>query len=338
MSGRPNAASWLAWSGAATLAVVATRNPLYVTLAGAAVGASFLSLDRGTTACGAWRLILRVGLVVAAIGVGFNLLTVHAGDLVLANLPASLPIVGGPITGNALVYGLASAVALLDLLLVAATFSSAVDRPALLRLVPDAFVAPGVAAVIALSIFPQTLRAASEVREAQATRGFQVRSPRDVVPLLVPTLRLGLEHAFDLAETMESRAFGSGVVARRPASRRLLGAGLVLATASVILFGLDDNAGGVVSALAALAILVAPSLWRRERHPRYRPFSWGLADAAVLGASALALVLLVTALVGSSALAYSPYPALTWPPLAASTAAADVLLVTPALVALGVAT
>ena len=331
MTGPPNAVSWSVWAAVGTLAVVTTRNPLYLTLAGAAAGSAYLSHDHGTAARGAWRLILRLGVFVAAVGVGFNLLTVHTGDRVLINLPDAIPIVGGAITLNALVYGAASAVALLDLLLIAATFSAAVDRPSLLRLVPDQFVAPGVAAVVALSVFPQTLRAAAEVREAQATRGFQVRSARDLAPLLVPTLRLGLEHAFDLAEAMESRAFGSGIAGYR-ADRRRLALGLAAAAAAVLLVGIDRPLIAALPAAAAAAALLGPGLVRHAPRERYRQFTWGHSDAVCLATTLTAATLLLVTLVTSDVLAFAPYPSLTWPPFALAPGLADLLLVVPAVI------
>ena len=333
MSASPNAASWSVWTAAGTLAVVTTRNPLYLVLIGAAVGASYLSRDHGTATRGAWRLILRIGLVVAVVGIGFNLLTVHAGDHVIVSLPDAVPIVGGAVTVNALVYGLASAAALLDLLLIAATFSAAVDRPSLLRLVPEQFVASGVAAVVALSVFPQTLRAAAEVREAQATRGFRVRSARDLTPLLVPTLRLGLEHAFDLAEAMESRAFGSGIAA--PAmGRRRLSLGLLAGSTAVVMLGLARPLLAAPPALVAVVALLRPGAHRRARRERYRPFTWGPMDAVVVGAAALAAGLLMATLLGSDALSYAPYPSLGWPPFSLPPALAGLCLAAPAVVGL----
>src|SRR6185437_11361019 len=97
----------------------------------------------------------------------------------------------------------------------------------------------GVAAIIGLSFFPQMIVAIREVRDAQSSRGFKVRSVRDVAPLIIPTLFLGLEHAFNLAEAMESRGFGA--VSEVPRRRTwLLPTGIVmmLAAASLLIGGL----------------------------------------------------------------------------------------------------
>ncbi|MDI3339584.1 MAG: energy-coupling factor transporter transmembrane component T, partial [Sphaerobacter sp.] len=248
------------------------------------------------------------------------------GDHVLARLPRSLPIIGGPLTLNALVYGLVSALALLDLLLLAATFSAAVERAALLRLVPGSLAAVGVAAVVGLSVFPQTLRAVRDVQEAQAARGFRVRSIRDVPPLLVPVLQLGLEHAFDLAEAMESRAFGHGRPARIPP---FLAVGAVLgAAAAALALGLGQPVAAAGCLLPLLGLLVA--MHRGGGRGRYRPVTWTWPDGVALASAAVAALIIVASL-GSTALSYAPYPRLTWPPFALAPGLAALLLAVPAL-------
>lgn len=330
MSTGLNPIAWLGWAGAVTLVIVSTRNPLYLVLAGAAVLTVYLSLERRAVAHAAWRTVLRIGIAVAILSVTFNLLTVHAGDRVIGRLPGALPIIGGPITLNALVYGVSSALAILTLLLVAATFSAAVDRAALLRLVPAQFAAAGVAAIVALSIFPQTLRAAVTVREAQAARGFRVRSVRDLPPLVVPILHLGLEHAFDLAEAMESRAFGTGIQSV-PISRPLLGVALGGATGATVALAFGHRALGTSLAVATVLALIAWSMRsRRVPRERYRLTVWTGADGVVLAASLLAGALIVTTLATSNALSFTPYPRLAWPGFALAPGLACLLLAAPA--------
>ena len=154
-----NPVVWLVWSLAAMFIVVTTRNPLYLALTGGALVAVYLAMHRSSIAGAAWRTFLRIGIVIAALNIAFNLLTVHVGDRVLAWLPSGLPIFGGAITFNALIYGLITALALLDLLLIAAIFSTAVNRAALLRLLPGQFAALGVAGIVALSFLQKTLLA-----------------------------------------------------------------------------------------------------------------------------------------------------------------------------------
>ena len=197
------------WGGAVALATVSTRNPFYLTLNLLAVSVVYVALPRDNAQRGIWGLVIKIGLLVAGMTIAFNLLTAHAGDQTLTHLPSRIPIIGGEITGNAFVYGLSTAAAILTLIVTAAVFGSVVDRASLLRAVPASLSSAGIAAVIGLSFFPQTLVSLRDVREAQAARGFRVRSIRDVRPLVIPVMTAALEGAFNLAESMESRAFGS---------------------------------------------------------------------------------------------------------------------------------
>lgn len=311
--------------------VITTRNPLYLTLVSVAFVAVYFAIGRGSVAGAAWGTVLRIGIVIAFLNIAFNLLTVHAGDRVLTRLPAGIPIFGGAITLNALVYGIVSAVALLDLLLIAAIFSAAVSRAALLRLMPGQFAALGVAGIVALSFFPRMLRTVGEVREAQAARGFRVRSVRDLPPLVVPILHLSLERAFDLAEAMESRAFGSAVATSRP-RRPVVAFGLVSAVCAVVFASLGNLPAALPFGLATVVVLWKVSAQATSKRGRYRPVGWDRFDGLLLAASVLTITLHGVSLVMlPDVLAYYPYPRLTAPPFALWPGIACLLLVMPAL-------
>lgn len=332
MRAAANPVGWLVWSLAAMFVVITTRNPLYLALASVAFVAVYLAMGRASVAGAAWGTVLRIGIVIALLNIAFNLLTVHAGDHVLTRLPSGIPILGGAITFNALMYGVVSAVALLDLLLIAAIFSTVVSRAALLRLLPGQFAALGVAGIVALSFLPQMLRALSEVREAQAARGFRVRSVRDLPPLVVPILHLGLERAFDLAEAMESRAFGSAVAAVPP-RRPVVAFGLVFAVCAVVFASLGNLPVALSFGLATIVVLWKVTALRASMRGRYRQVRWDRADMLLLATSALAIALHGASLVMTpDVLAYYPYPRLTVPPFAVWPGVACLLLVMPALI------
>ncbi|HLI50716.1 MAG TPA: energy-coupling factor transporter transmembrane component T, partial [Thermomicrobiaceae bacterium] len=219
---------------------------------------------------------------------------------------------------------------------IAATFATVVDRSALIRLLPPSFGTAGTAVVVALSIFPQTLRAAGEVREAQTARGFQVRSIRDLEPLFVPVLHLGLEHAFELAESVEARGFGRRRSAQiHSSARRRAGApaGLILAAAGVIVAGLGHLfIGCLLLATGVLLLLLVNRGVSRRRPSRYRPVFWNGFEIICTLTAAVSASLLLIALVVTSDLEYSPYPNLGWPSLDVLPLVAVVLLIIPAFV------
>ena len=321
---------WIAWGAAVALATIATRNPLYLTLVLLATVIVFLACRSESDRSGMWVLVIRIGLLVAAVSVGFNVLTVHAGDRVLARLPGGLPIIGGAISANALVYGATSALAILSLIVAAATFGSVVDRASMLRAVPRPLSSAGVAAVIGLSFFPQTLISLREVREAQAARGFRIRSVTDVRALVVPVLSLGLEGAFNLAEAMESRAFGGE---RRVRDRRswLFPTGLLLMVVSVSLLigGLVVVAaiGAALSAgIVAFGLVGAPANRTSFQQRRWRISDWLILSTAVASST----IFLTSILFFSSNVVWSPFPTLRAPGFSPWLGTACLLLLTPA--------
>ena len=104
----------------------------------------------------------------------------------------------------------------------------------LISLVPRAFFPVAVVTSIAVTYLPTTLRQFQQVREAQAVRGHQMRSLRDWLPLLMPLLVGGMEHAMQLAEAMTARGFASSgpVTGRRQLYPRIaMLLGVVLLTA-----------------------------------------------------------------------------------------------------------
>jgi energy-coupling factor transport system permease protein len=212
--------AWLAWAGACTLVIATTRNPLYVALVTLCAGAAYRAARGGATtrATAQWSLVLRAAWTLTTIAILFNTLTVHAGDRAIFTLPRDLPllgsVIGGPVTLNALLYGIISALALGTLILVFAALNAAVGYEELLRLLPRPLIGLGVTMTVALGFLPQTIAALGEVREAQAMRGHTARRGvrggplGSMPPLVVPVLALGLERAIALAEAMAARGFG----------------------------------------------------------------------------------------------------------------------------------
>ena len=329
-AGIVNAGAWLAWFAGAALVPMVSRNPLYLALALLVVLAVHLSTPRSGSLARAWRLVLLIGTTLATFSVGFNLLTVHAGDRVLARLPDALPVVGGPLTWNALVYGVTSALSIATLLLAAATLSAAVRQADLIRLLPARVAALGVAGAVALTLVPQTIAAARDIYVAQRARGHRFRSPRDAASLLAPLLGAGLERSLVLAEALETRGFGGSAVAQPRPRRRLPLAGAAVATvAAAASIGFGRVLPGIALLAVALALSVAAAPAPAPRS-RFRPLVWDAPSLAVTGAAGLAVTLLAVALFGG-ALAYDPFPRLAAPPFDPLAGGAVLLLLAPAI-------
>ncbi len=327
-----NAFVWLAWAACATLAVAVTRNPLYLSLALVAVTSTYLAVDRLRPLGHApSRLPLRAGVAIAFTSVLFNALTAHVGDQVLGRLPPNWPIIGGPITLNAVLYGLLTATVLFTLLLVVAVLDGGLDRAQALRLLPSAFSNAAVAVAIGLTAFPFAVRAIREIREAQQVRGLSGSPLLRARSIVVPVLHRALEHAFAVAETLESRAYGTETPSR---SRGLLVAtlgGVFALTLGVI--GGDRR----VAASGLLIAIVALTPATRGILNGLRRLRWTRAEIITLAMTLAGATLWLSALAFAPAeLSYSTYPRLAWPPFDTLIGLGYLSLVAPALLLSGV--
>jgi energy-coupling factor transport system permease protein len=331
--------AWLVWAVAASVPPLIGRNPwpLAATLL-AVLGV--WGVWSGGAAGARWRPLLRLALIFAALSVLFNLLTAHVGDRVIGALPAHWPIVGGPLTLNALVYGLFGAMAILTLVTVSATLGATLDWSAAMRLLPERMAPLAVAGSVAWSYLPRTTAALAEIREAQAARGYRPRGARDALPLLMPLLAGGLERAMITAEALEARAFGAPLspgATPRPwqAAAQITGLVAAVTGAFCLALGLLPAAAAllILAALSAIAGLRQPQSAHAPRRTRYRDPVWERAEWIVSSSAVAVLVVEIAVLVANPAgFRYEPYPTLTAPAISLPLLAALGLLLAPAAV------
>ena len=330
--------AWLVWGVAAMLPPLLGRNPFVLLATLLAVLGVHAAWRGSAPSHRGWRGLLRLAFLFAAVGVLFNVLTAHVGDRVFARVPDAIPIVGGPLTLNALVYGLLSAIAVLALVLVGSTLGQVLDWAMLLRLLPAQLSTVAVAGSVAWALVPQTAAALGEIREAQAARGHRPRWIRDLVPLLVPLLAGGLERALALAEALEARAFGAPLDTAGEAPRPWRGiataCGLTAGAVGAYLLAVGRPAAALAALVAAGGGLVVGA-WEprgadRLRRTRYREPAWGPSETIVAGAAGLVLgVEILTLAIDPSAFSYEPYPSLAAPRVDLPLLAALALLLAP---------
>jgi energy-coupling factor transport system permease protein len=339
------------WLFAALLPTVLTRNPWYLALTLAAAGAMRRVWVRDSRAARTWGRFLRFGLVLGLVSLAFNLLIGGAGETPLLSLPqfrwqiavqaqpVTLIEVGGPVTLEALIYGLTNAIALLTVLLALSTFNILVDHYQLLRRIPRFLDQSATVASIALTFVPELVRAQQEVREALALRGYRLRRLRDLPPLFVILLAEGLERSINLAESMEARGFsrrsspgGRGLELLRKAA--IAGALAMLAAGSFASSYWPGTPWGHVFMAAGVALLLG-TIWRvgrGVRRSRYRREIWRRRDSVVAGASLVAIAALLTAWTLHRGLfVFNPYPKFARPPFDPVPVAALALLAAPVL-------
>jgi energy-coupling factor transport system permease protein len=304
--------TWASWLGTALAVISLTRNPFYllVLLLGLALAAERLRTPG--------RAAPFDPIVFAAIAVGFggafNALTTRYGDTVLARLPEQWLLIGGPITAEALVYGITNGLVLGALVAAFAVFGVALPVGALLRLAPRAFYPLAVVITIAVTYVPLTLRHAGQVREAQRLRGHQLRTWRDSLPLLLPLLIGGLERALQLAEALAARGFAADPP---PAyTRTLLAGGLGAIFGGLLLrFAWGQAGWGWLVLGGGAGLVVAALVFAGRNVPRthYQQHTWSRRDGAVLAGAALALAVMLLPWDAQASIFFTPYPTLQLP-------------------------
>jgi energy-coupling factor transport system permease protein len=331
--------TWVVWTIVAAAVATLTRNPMYLSILLGAVAVNHLSQGRRDTEAQSWRAFLRIVLGLTLLVVPFNALSIHVGSHVLFRLPANWPLIGGPVTLEAVIAGACNALSLVALLLLFATFNLAVSQAQMLRLTPAFLYEAGLIVSIALTFIPQMMASAREIREAQLIRGHRMRRARDMLPFVIALLTTGLERSFQLAESMEARGFGS--VRDLPRGRDLLYKALTLLGLAGFLSGffaltyfdsarVPGWAGVVLSVALLLGVFWAQG--RRVSRTHYRRDRWTWRDGVILGVClAVVAVLVVTRAQDPTALLYHPYTQLL-PPFDPWLGAALLALVAPAIV------
>jgi energy-coupling factor transport system permease protein len=311
---------WVIWLVAVLVMLSITRNPLYlliillcVLFVGLAMRESSSELLRPFSL---WKFAIWIILLAT----GFNAFTSHYGETVLFTIPGSLPLISGNVTLEALVYGATNGLILTGMLMSVSVLNMAIPMRELISLIPRAFFQVAVVTSIAVTYLPTTLRQFQQIREAQAVRGHQVRSLRDWLPLLMPLLVGGLEHAMQLAEAMTARGFASHkpMLGKRqfyPRLSMLLGV-ILLAAGWVEQLASARGTGWALILLGAGLILMG--LWflgNQSQRTVYHRRGWSWQDGLnlIVVAFILALILLPVPGLSHESLYYEPYPRLTLP-------------------------
>lgn len=171
----------------------------------AAVGA----LDR-------WEGYLRLGIWMTLAIMVINPLVIRAGSTILWCGPA-LPYLGSlDISLEALCYGAAMGLRLIDLLTIFCLYNEIVDPDKLLGQVSRWAYKTGIMVSLATRLFPAILRDLSNAREVLQLRGVDFNSGnlreriRKNSLIFKIVLISSLEGSFQTAEAMETRAFGCG--------------------------------------------------------------------------------------------------------------------------------
>ena len=337
--------AWISWLAAILAVTSLTRNPIYLLLVLLWIGLVTLALNLAALPGEplAFPLSpLRFGLFVVVVAAFFNALTVHVGSTVLFTMPRAIPLLGGPVTLEAMIYGLLNGLVIAGLFAAFILLNRAVAIRDLVRLIPRAYYPVAVVVSIAVTFVPTTLRQFQAIREAQAVRGHRMRGLGSWLPLFIPLLTGGLEQALQLSEAMMARGFaGTGPADPAGLDESWLRVGLIGGLAAVISGWLLRLVWGKpvwgMALLVGGTLLVVFVLWRTgKRHPHtvYRPQPWRWRDWIVTGMALASALIFVAPWPGIDriSLFYTPYLTLSMPSFSLLYGVATWGLLAPAVV------
>jgi len=231
-----NPTSWCVWATVALAMALIDRSP-YVQIVLAMVLANVWLPYRRRHSAG----YLKLGLLLACAPILFSVVLSRFGRHLLFTLPA-IPIVGGPWTWEALVFGATTGLALLLTIAVFGILQAAVRSGDMLAMLPRPLYRAGTVLALALAFAPQTVNSLRSIAEARRLRGRRSgwrSAPALVVPLLLTTL----ERALQYGESLDARGYGS----RRRSRYR------------PVVWTTSDLTVIALSAIAGTSLLVAPA-------------------------------------------------------------------------------
>lgn len=156
------------------------------------------------------RPLLTTLLITIGVAAVLDALLSHSGRHVLFAFPNGIPVIGGIVTIEALVYGACVGVGIAAAVLALAPCSVIMEPHDVIDTLPQSLRRLGIILVSALTIVPGISRSFVAIGDAQRMRGWKPKTMRSWHSILVPVALTAFEDSAARAEAMEARGFGSG--------------------------------------------------------------------------------------------------------------------------------
>ena len=251
---RANPLGKLAWTGSIMVVALIVDSPLLLTVVFMSTIPVVLVAQVGRE----WASFMRFALYLCVAIIVINALVSYHGAHVLIEAPFRIPVMGTPvITLEAIVYGAAMCLRLLAIVSAFAilTFTVHPDDMMLAMIGLRLPYRSVLVASLSSRFMPTLIDDAERITDVQRCRGLELDRGRLAqrvkgrMAVLIPLLSNSLDRTVQVAEAMESRAFGSG--SKRTFFKRITWSGVdvvgLMAALSPLAFGVFVRLAGYAS-------------------------------------------------------------------------------------------
>jgi energy-coupling factor transport system permease protein len=323
--------AWLGWLIAGLVVISSTRNPLYLIM----FDLVLLILQASIKQSGRNLPIttLKFAASVLVLSTLFNTVISRFGDTVLLSIPPQIPLLSGPVTLEAVIFGFTNGLVLTGMFTLFTIINRVLPIQVIVRLIPQFLQPVALVTTIALTFIPATQKQFAAIREAQAIRGQRIQRLSDWLPLFIPLLIGGLERSMQIAEAMTARGFSASAKKKAPLQVPLLSIAALLMIISGWLLQLASRVEwfgvGLILTGFVLLIILFVVRSRQTRKTRYRQEKWSRFSSIVLTTVLLATSLFLFYTPGNASLVYEAYPRALFPSVAFIQSAALLVFLVP---------
>lgn len=205
----------LAWVASVFVLALVLDNPIFLLL----LFLSTLLLVITAKVWREWTSFMKYAVYISLTIVVVNTLVSYQGTHVLAEAPFTIPVMGTPtITLEAIIYGMAMSIRLLAIISAFAILTLTVNPDDLMLAMIKMRLPYKSVLVTALStrFVPTLISDVERIADVQRSRGLELDKcslPKRIkrsASVIIPLLSNSLDRTVQIAEAMESRAFGSG--------------------------------------------------------------------------------------------------------------------------------
>ncbi len=310
--------AWLGWLAAGLVVLSSTRNPLYLILFDLVLLILQMAVKpvNGPLSFTTYKFAASVLLLSTLL----NTVISRFGETVLFQIPSFVPLLKGPVTLEAVIFGFTNGLVLTGMFTLFTIINRVLPVQVIVRLIPQFLQPVALVTTIALTFIPATQKQFATIREAQAVRGQKIQRLRDWLPLFIPLLIGGLERSMQIAEAMTARGFSTTDHKKSPAYVPIMAisALLLLITGWVLQLSKHIQQTGLVLMVTGLVILVTLFIIRsrQTKKTRYQEEPWNSMSTIILVSVFTAALAFLYFPPGKLTINYEAYPLAIFPQLA----------------------